>query len=98
MDLLQPYCNQAGTGAYAVDKPSPRLSQKTCEIGKFTDDLVQARTHHLRLLIRDRPIRFRHDFHHYQVQNGSVAGAVRPPASEHAPDGDAASENGQREE
>jgi hypothetical protein len=26
--LLQPYCNRAGTGAYAVDKLSPRLSQK----------------------------------------------------------------------
>ena len=49
--LLQPYCNRAGTGTYAVDKLSPRLSQNTCKIAELADGLVQARTHHSRLLI-----------------------------------------------
>ena len=50
-NVLQPYCNRAGTGAYTVDELSPRLSQNTCKIAKFADELVQARTHHSRLLI-----------------------------------------------
>ena len=49
--VLQPYCNRAGTGAYAMDELSPRLSQKACKIAKFADALVRARTHHFRLLI-----------------------------------------------
>jgi hypothetical protein len=51
MDLLQLYCNRAGTGVYAVDKLLPRLSQNTCKIVKFADGLVQVRTYHFRLLI-----------------------------------------------
>jgi hypothetical protein len=45
------YCNRASTGAYAVDKLPPRLSQKACKIAKFADALVRARTRHIRLLI-----------------------------------------------
>ena len=40
MDLLHPYCNRAGTGAYAVDELSPRLSQKTSKRAKFADAVV----------------------------------------------------------
>jgi hypothetical protein len=45
------YCNRAGTGANAVDELPPRLSQNTCKVAKFPDNLTQARTHHFRLLI-----------------------------------------------
>ncbi len=50
-ELLQRYCNQASTDAYAVDAPTLVDPQKPCEIAGFMDGLVRARTHHFRLLI-----------------------------------------------
>ena len=49
--LLQPYCNQAGTGAYAVDKPTLPNLQNPWKMTEFADGLAQIRTYHFRLLI-----------------------------------------------
>jgi hypothetical protein len=50
--LLQPYCNRAGTGTYALDKQQRCDPLKTWKIAQFSDAVVQARTYLIALAWR----------------------------------------------